>query len=163
MKTYVLGEKSDICFKIQLLCAVNTVFPINPAGQCRIWGRAMPQVLSRRPLVEEARVRSRNCQCEIYGEQSATWTRFLRALRFSAVKFHSTNASYSSSSTCCSYQKDKRADVGTFQKQYSFGNRRVLYRELLSHFAVCCENHTKHTNNTVCVIAVFFNVKRRGT
>ena len=34
---------------------------------------------------------------------------FLRALRFSPCQYHSTNALYSSPSTRCLYQKDKRA------------------------------------------------------
>ena len=37
---------------------------------------------------------------------------FLRVLLFSAVQYHSTNAPYSSSLTCYSYKKDKRANLG---------------------------------------------------
>jgi hypothetical protein len=44
-------------------------------------------------------------------------------------KYHSTSASYSSSSACHSYQKDKRATTGSVSKKHcSFRNRGALYR-----------------------------------
>jgi hypothetical protein len=53
-------------------------------------GRAMAQVVSRRPLTAEARVRARVNPCGICGGQSGTRTGFLRVIRFSPVNtsFH---------------------------------------------------------------------------
>jgi hypothetical protein len=45
----------------------------------------MAQVVSRRPLTAEARVRARVNLCGICGGQSGTGTDFLRVLRFSPV------------------------------------------------------------------------------
>jgi hypothetical protein len=45
----------------------------------------MAQVVSRRPLTAEARVRARVNPCGICGGQSGTGTVFLRVLRFSFV------------------------------------------------------------------------------
>jgi hypothetical protein len=53
---------------------------------------------------------------------------FLSSALVLPCQFHSTSAPYSSSSTCCSYQKDKK---GAFQKQRSVGNGRALDRKVL--------------------------------
>jgi hypothetical protein len=45
----------------------------------------MAQVVSRRPLTAEARVRARVNPCGICGGQSGTGTGLLRVLRFSPV------------------------------------------------------------------------------
>jgi hypothetical protein len=51
--------------------------------------------------------------------------------RVSFLSYHSTNASYSSPFTCCSYQKDRRTKPGNLpNKQSSFRNRRTLDRNL---------------------------------
>jgi len=41
-------------------------------------------------------------------------------------QYHSTNAPFPSSSICCSNQKDKRSNLGTFQKQCRSGNRGAM-------------------------------------
>jgi hypothetical protein len=50
----------------------------------------MAQVVSRRPLTAEARVRARVNPCGICGGKGGTGTGFLRVLRFSAlnISFH---------------------------------------------------------------------------
>lgn len=57
----------------------------------------------------EARFRSQVSQCEIFSAQSGVGTGFSPVLRFS----HSSNDRQLSSSKCCCYQEDKRANRGT--------------------------------------------------
>jgi hypothetical protein len=52
----------------------------------------MAQAVSRRPLIAEARVRSRVSPCEICGGQSGTGTCFSPSCRFFPCQFHSTGA-----------------------------------------------------------------------
>ena len=55
-------------------------------------------------------VRSQVIPCEICGGQRDTGTDFSSSsTSVFPCQYHSTNAPYWSSSTCCSYQKDKRA------------------------------------------------------
>jgi hypothetical protein len=75
-------------------------------------GRAMAQVVGRRPLIAEARGRTQTSPCEIWGGQSGTGTRFPRSTSVSRCQYYSTNAPFLSSSTCFSYQKEKRAKSG---------------------------------------------------
>jgi len=44
------------------------------------------------------------------------WDRFFSSTSVFPSREHSTNALYSSSSTCCSYRMDKRAKPGNLQK-----------------------------------------------
>jgi hypothetical protein len=67
-------------------------------------GRAMAQVVSRRPLTAEARVRSQVITCEICGGQNGYNRVFSQYFSFPCHN-HYTNAPYSSSSICSSYQK----------------------------------------------------------
>jgi hypothetical protein len=48
--------------------------------------------------------------------------------------YHSTNATYSSSSTCCSYQKDERIDWGNFQKAMFYWKSRSAAKCFHSFF-----------------------------
>jgi hypothetical protein len=77
---------------------------------------AMAQAVSRRPFVALARVRSQVSLCQICGGLSGTGTRFSRGISVSRSQYHSTDAAYSSSSTCRSYQKHKRAKHGNLPK-----------------------------------------------
>ena len=67
----------------------------------------MAQAVSPWPLTAEVQVRSKFCPREICGRQSDTGTAFSPRTSVFPCQFHSTNAPYSSSSTRCSYQKDK--------------------------------------------------------
>jgi len=49
-------------------------------------------------------------------DKVALWQVLLRVLLFSACRYHSTNAPYSSSSTCCSYKTHKVAMSGNVTK-----------------------------------------------
>jgi hypothetical protein len=63
--------------------------------EVRHFGRAMAQAVSRRPLITEARLRTRISPYGICGEQSGTGTGFsLRVLRFSAVSIRGSSDSY---------------------------------------------------------------------
>jgi hypothetical protein len=55
-------------------------------------GRAMAQVVSRRPLTAEARVRARVNPCEICGGQSGTGTGFSPSSSVFPCQYHSTVA-----------------------------------------------------------------------
>jgi hypothetical protein len=52
----------------------------------------MAQVVSRRPLTAETRVRDQVCSCGICGGQSGTGTGFSRSLSVFACQYHSTVA-----------------------------------------------------------------------
>jgi hypothetical protein len=69
-------------------------------------------------LNADARVRSQVRPCEICGEQSGTGTDFPPSsyIGFSPYQYNSTNTLHSSSSTCWSYQKAKRATPGYLPK-----------------------------------------------
>jgi hypothetical protein len=64
---------------------LNVIFQTTGAPSNLFPGRAMAQVVSRRPLTAEARVRARVNPCGICGGQSGTGTGSLRVLRFSPV------------------------------------------------------------------------------
>ena len=68
----------------------------------------MAQAVSHRPLTAQVRVRSQL----IPGENSGTETGFSPSTSALPCQYHSTNATYLSSSTRCSYQKDKRKKPG---------------------------------------------------
>ena len=84
----------------------------------------MPQAVTRRPLSVEARVPSQISECEICGAQSGTKTGFPPTAWFSPCHYHSTNAPYSSPSTCRPYQKDKRARPGNLPKNLALSDIR---------------------------------------
>jgi len=69
----------------------------------------MAKVVSRQPLTSEDRKRSQVSQREICGDGSNSRTGLSRSTSVFPCLYHSTNDSYSSSSTCYSYQKEKRA------------------------------------------------------
>jgi hypothetical protein len=54
---------------------------------------------------------------EICAGQSDTGKRFSPGTPVFACQYHSTNAPYSSSSTCCSYRADKRVKPGKLCKE----------------------------------------------
>jgi hypothetical protein len=57
-----------------------------------VWGRAVAQVVSRRPLTPEARIRAWVNPCGICGEQSGTGTGFSPSSSVFPSQYHSTVA-----------------------------------------------------------------------
>jgi hypothetical protein len=76
--------------------------------------------VSRRPFSSEARVLSQVSPCEFCDGQSGTWTGFAPSTSVLPCQCHSILVTYSSLSTCCSYQKDKRAKPGNLKKAVLF-------------------------------------------
>ena len=95
------------------------------------WIVIMINVSSRRPGFDPRPIRVRFVLNGV-----ALWQVFLPVLWFSR-QYHSTNTPHSPSSTCCSYQKDKRAQPGNLQKQCCFVNRKTLGRKNLSLYSFC--------------------------
>jgi len=56
--------------------------------------------------------------CGICGGRSVAATAFSSIISVSSCQYHSTNASYSFLSTCCSYQTDKRAKPGNLNTNW---------------------------------------------
>jgi len=83
-------------------------------------GRTMTQSVNRRLLTTNARIRSQVSPCGIYGGQSGARTGFYPGIKVVPCQCHCTNASYSAWSTRLSYQRDKWAKPGTFQKAVLF-------------------------------------------
>jgi len=97
-------------------------------------GRDLSQAVSRQLLTAEVRIRSQVSPCEICVYKVAQWQVSLPVLQFPPVRIipHSTFSLYSSSSTCCSYQKDKRAKPGNLRtKQCSVVNRGAFDSKVL--------------------------------
>jgi hypothetical protein len=76
----------------------------------------MTQAVSRRPVTAEARVLSQVISCEIYDGHGGVGTGVSPIYSGFRFLYHYTNAPHSSLSTCCSYQKDKRAKPGNLPK-----------------------------------------------
>jgi hypothetical protein len=72
----------------------------------------MVQVVGRRPLTAEAPVRFQVSACEVF----ATGIGFPPNTSTFPRQYHSANAPYLSSSTCCSYHSDKWVKPGNLPK-----------------------------------------------
>jgi hypothetical protein len=68
--------------------------------------------IARRPLTAEDRFRSQASPCEICGGQCGSGTDFSPKTSVFPCQLSFHHCSILSSSTCCSYQKDKRAKPG---------------------------------------------------
>ena len=97
-------------------CAVRTGCLRNIEGNFR----AMVHAVSRQPLTAEVWVRF---QCSSSGGQSDTRSGFPPSTSIFLSQYHSANAPHSSSSTCCSYQKDKLAKPGKLPKSDALSGR----------------------------------------
>ena len=76
-----------------------------------------------------ARVQTKVSSCENFGGQNATWRVFFPNVCVFPCQYHSTNAPFSSSSTCCSYHKDKRSKIVDLPKSNSPSEIRVYEKE----------------------------------
>jgi hypothetical protein len=106
-------------------CEVRTEFKYAfRINFCYIKARAMSQPFSLWPITLDVRVRSQILPCEVCCGQNGTGISFSSGTYVFHCRCHSTNAPYSSLSTLCSYQKDKRANPGNLlKKQRLLGNR----------------------------------------
>jgi len=87
----------------------------------------MDQAVSRWPFTAQPRVQIQITPYEMCGGQSVMATYFSLSLSVSPRHYHSTSAPYPSSSTCFSYQKERKAKPGNVsKKQCCFGNREAL-------------------------------------
>ena len=75
-------------------------------------------VFKLRPLALEASVRSQPSPCKTFGGKSDTGTSFSPSTLVFPSQYPSTNAPYSSSSTCC-YCQDKGLSLRTFKNDIS--------------------------------------------
>jgi hypothetical protein len=145
MHNYITAGRVFIKFRIGRFCEL-TVELLELTLKSK--GLAMAEAFSRRLLSTETRFRSQVSPCEICGSQSGTVTGLSQSTPVSPVsiippmlhshsfiyhrrcimffsqyssfpcQYHPTNAPYSSS-TCCSYQKHKRAKFANFPKSNS--------------------------------------------
>ena len=76
----------------------------------------MSQTDSRRLHTVEAQIRFQFNSCAVCGGNSGSEEGFPPSNSVSSCQYHSAINPYSSSSTCCSYQKDKRAKPGNLAK-----------------------------------------------
>ena len=87
----------------------------------------MDQAFSRWPFKAQPPFLFQITPYEMRGWQSVAGTDSSLSLSVSPRHYHSTSASYPSSSICFSYQKDKRGETGErVKKQCFFGNRGAL-------------------------------------
>ena len=90
-------------------CAVRTDSSSKIPANFSLGGRVMAQAVSRRPVITEFRTGTQVSLCGICVRWSGTGTGLSTSILLFSFQYHSTSVPYCSSSTCCRYQKDKRA------------------------------------------------------
>ena len=106
-------NRDEVC----LLRGANWMFKYNSGLISVSNGRVIVQMVSRRPLIAKAWIRSEVSPCGICGERSGTGKGIPPSTSFFLCQRHSTHSPPSSSSTCCSYQKDKRVKPGNLAQR----------------------------------------------
>jgi hypothetical protein len=119
-------------------------------------GRATGRAVSRRPLTVQSRVSSQSVYVRFITHKLVFGQVALPVLRFSC-QCHSSNAPYSSSSTRCSYQKDKRTKPGNLRKNTALIGNRVRWIEKYFHFLLHSPAKASRSDTTEPV----FNGDRR--
>jgi hypothetical protein len=110
-------------------------------------GRAKAEAVSRQPLMT---VWLRSRPHDIGGGHSITGKSFLPV-----IWCRSTNAPYSSSSTCCSYYEDKRAKPGNLPPSNTFSEiRGAPHRRILSLFHAHRGENVEFFNVTNCCMYI---------
>lgn len=113
---------------------------------------SLSRAVSHQSLTAEARIQSQVSPSEICGEQSATATGFSPSASVFLCQYHPTNASYSSSCTCCSHQKDKEAKPAKLpKKERSFVNREH-WTEKYFHFFIVSLKHCNLIAQKSCIL-----------
>jgi hypothetical protein len=69
------------------------------------------------PVTADARVQSQTSPCGLCRWQGGTGTGFSASTSVLPCQYQSTNATYASSSSCCSYQKENRPKPGNLRKK----------------------------------------------
>ena len=114
---------------ITVVSSINRLVFISQIFECLLWGRDWIYMYlskwhaGRRPFTVTVRVWSKAS-----GGRRGTGKGFSPSTSVFPCQYHSTNAPDSSSSTRCSYQKDKWTKPGNLpkKKQRSFGNREAF-------------------------------------
>jgi hypothetical protein len=89
-------------------------------------------------VAAKAWVRFQLSPCEVCSEQVGTWTGFSLSTSVFPCQYNFPSAPYSSSFKYYSYEKDKRAKAGNFQrKQCSCGNRLRVEWKSTCTFEIC--------------------------
>jgi len=94
------------------------------------------EVVSRRPLTMEIRVRSHDIPYEICGGHSGTVTVYPPSTSLIPCQYHSTNAPYLFSSECCYHQKRNRQNWGSYNQQRCFVIRREMDWKIMYVFCM---------------------------
>jgi hypothetical protein len=89
------------------LRGMNWIFICNDSLIAVYIGCAITQAVSCQAVTTEAWVQSQVSPCEIGDVRNGNWTGFSSNSLVFSCQYHSTNAPYSFSCTCCSYWKDK--------------------------------------------------------
>jgi hypothetical protein len=115
--------------------------------------REIAQEVRSRSPTSEAWFRSQHSPCEIFGGQSSTGTGICPSTSVFPCQHHSTSAVYSSSSTCYSYQKDKRVKSWNLPKTIAFPVIGVHWTESSFTFLILkglrCEQNSRSLTKAV--------------
>jgi len=107
---FVTHTKNSLCFTSQR----QVIGPSKGSKFCSVSGsnRIFVNTLSWLILINGVSLQSQVSPCDTCGGQISTGTGFPPRTSVSPCRSHTTNVAYSSSSTSCSYQKDKGAKMG---------------------------------------------------
>jgi hypothetical protein len=120
----------------RVYCAVRVEFLNKIRAEFRFQSA---QAVSSGPLTADDRVRSKVSPCGICGGRSGIEKDFSPSIVVFPCQYRSTNAPYSSSSTCYPYQKDKRANPENLTKRNVLSLRGgALHRKF--SFIFCLQN-----------------------
>jgi hypothetical protein len=117
-------------------------------------GSAVAKVVSRVPFRAEVRVRSQVKPCGTWSGQIGTGAGFSPSILGLCCQFQSTTAPYSSLSTRCLYQNDKRAKPGNLPESNAFSEIGEHWMEKWLHCLFVSKTLTKWSLWKHCVVHV---------